>query len=430
MNLLVIGTGYVGLTTAVSFAMQGHHVTGIDVIEEKVKLLQQGKSPIYEPGLEPELQRALTKETLAFSTSMAEHVGEADVIYLCVGTPSGSDGFADLRYLEQAVETLRTFVQASEREHVVVIKSTVPVGTSDRIAAIFAEDKHVHVVTNPEFLREGRALQDSLEPSRIVIGADRKEAIAIMDQLYAKITAPRVYTTRTNAEMIKYASNAFLATRISFMNELARLCHTLGADIEVVAEGMGLDSRIGPEFLGAGVGYGGSCFPKDTEALIQLARRHQSSLSLLETVRDVNRSQVDWFVERMVETIQGVRQKRIALLGLSFKPETDDIREAPSLTLIERLQKEGAILTAFDPIASLHVKQLYPNLSYVSSPYDALKNADAAILVTEWKECVQLDWQRVKQQMAQPVLFDGRNAWPAGFLKENGFTYLGVGRHA
>jgi len=429
MNLLVIGTGYVGLTTAVSFAMQGHHVTGVDVIEEKVKLLQQGISPIYEPLLEPELQRALAQGTLAFSTEIAEHIAEADVIYLCVGTPSGSDGFADLRYLEQAVETLRTLLQGRTKEYVIVIKSTVPIGTSDRIAATFATDKHVHIVTNPEFLREGRALQDSLEPSRIVIGADRKEAIAIMDQLYAKITAPRVYTTRTNAEMIKYASNAFLATRISFMNELARLCHALGADIEVVAEGMGLDSRIGPEFLGAGVGYGGSCFPKDTEALIQLARRHHSSLSLLETVRDINRSQVDWFVERMVETIEGVRQKRIALLGLSFKPETDDIREAPSLALIDRLQKEGAILTAFDPIASPHVMPLYPDLAYVSSPYEALKNADAAILVTEWNECVQLNWEQVKKEMAQPILFDGRNAWPASLLKENGFTYVGVGRH-
>ncbi len=428
MNVLVVGTGYVGLTTAVSFAMQGHQVVGVDVNVAKVEQLQQGISPIYEPRLEPELQKAIAQGKLGFTATLDEHIGAADVIYLCVGTPSDKDGSADLRYLFQALATVQEQLSNREKEYLVVIKSTVPVGTSERVAELFSSDQHVHVVTNPEFLREGRALQDALEPSRIVIGADAQAAIAKMDQLYEKIVAPRIYTTRTNAEMIKYASNAFLATRISFMNELARLCDVLGADIGVVADGMGLDSRIGPEFLRAGVGYGGSCFPKDTEALIQLARQHKSPLTLLEKVRDINQGQADWFLDKVLEKI-GDSKKRIALLGLSFKPETDDIREAPALSLIRRLQNEGAMITAYDPIASPDVAVLYPDVSYVDSPYDALLGADAAILVTEWKECTQLDWSKVKESMARPLLFDGRNAWPAQFLKENGFTYFGVGRN-
>lgn len=430
MNILVIGTGYVGLTTAISFAMQGHQVVGVDVNAAKVEQLLQGTSPIYEPRLEPELLQAIAAGKLTFSTTLAEHIGAAEIIFLCVGTPSDKDGSADLRYLLQALDTLQEHLKNRTNEYLVVIKSTVPVGTSDRIAARFAWAQHVHVVTNPEFLREGRALQDALEPSRIVIGADHQTAIAKMDQLYGKIAAPRIYTTRTNAEMIKYASNAFLATRISFMNELARLCHILGADIGVVAEGMGLDSRIGPEFLRAGIGYGGSCFPKDTEALIQLAKRHESSLTLLEKVRDINQSQADWFLDRAAEKMGHFHQQRIALLGLSFKPETDDIREAPALSIIRRLQHEGAAITAFDPVASPYVADLYPDVSYVDSPYDALQNADAAILVTEWKECTQLDWNKVKDRMARPLLFDGRNAWPGKYLKEHGFAYFGVGRNA
>lgn len=429
MNILVIGTGYVGLTTAVSFAMQGHQVIGVDVDESKVEQLQRGQSPIYEPGLEPELQKALAEEKLSFTTTTAEAIPLADVIYVCVGTPSDKDGFADLTYLNQALETMDDHLKRSDKEYVLVIKSTVPIGTTEQVAQRFVDFPHIHVVSNPEFLREGRAMFDSLHPSRIVIGADSQKAFTIIDNLYSDSAVPRVQTTRTNAEMIKYASNSFLATRISFMNELARLCHVLGANVDVVAEGMGLDSRIGPEFLRAGVGYGGSCFPKDTEALIQLAQVHQAPLTLLEKVRDINEGQADWFVDRILEKTGDLSQKKIALLGLSFKPETDDIREAPALRLISRLQAEGAEIVAFDPIAAPFVEQLHPSVTYVPNPYEAFTNADVAVLVTEWNECTELNWQEIKSLMKQTSLFDGRNAWPADKVKELGFSYLGVGRN-
>jgi UDPglucose 6-dehydrogenase len=430
MKILVIGTGYVGLTTAVSFALQGHQVVGIDVDEAKVEQLQAGISPIYEPRLEAALQKTIAQGNLAFLTTPDDSLADSDAIYLCVGTPSDSEGFADLRDLWQAVESLQRQLHKRAKEVVVVIKSTVPIGTSDRIAKVLEKvGQHVYIVTNPEFLQEGRALQDALTPSRIVIGAEQAKAFAIMDRLYEKIASPRVYTTRTNAEMIKYASNAFLATRISFMNELARLCDELGADIGVVAEGMGLDNRIGPHFLRAGLGYGGSCFPKDTEALIQLANQHGTPLTLLERVREVNRSQAAWFLQRVRERIETFEMKRVALLGLSFKPETDDIREAPALRLIEQLHEAGAVLTAFDPVASAAVARLYPYVTFAATPYEAIRGADAAILVTEWKECTQLDFAQVKELMRAPNLFDGRNAWPARLLKEKGFTYMGIGRN-
>jgi UDPglucose 6-dehydrogenase len=428
MKITVIGTGYVGLTTAVSLAMRGHSVMGVDVDAAKVERLQRGQSPIYEPGLEPELQKAMEEGRLTFAADPAEGVTQADVIFLCVGTPEGQDGRADLTYLFKAVATLQELLPKEGGEKLVVMKSTVPVGTSDQVADMLAAFNNVHVVTNPEFLREGRALRDSLKPSRIVIGARDEQSFALMENVYADIDAPRIHTTRANAEMIKYASNAFLATRISFMNELARLCAAVGADIEVVASGMGLDSRIGPEFLRAGVGFGGSCFPKDLEALIKLARATQTPLSLLEVVREINKGQPAWFLDRMRNFLPSFAGKEIALLGLSFKPETDDIREAPSLGIVKRLLAEGAHVRAYDPVAVPHVVRLYPELTFAKTAYDALEGADAAILVTEWQECTQLDWLRVKVMMAGTLLFDGRNAWPAEHVKGLGFTYLGVGR--
>jgi UDPglucose 6-dehydrogenase len=429
MNIAVIGTGYVGLTTAVSLAMRGHQVIGVDMDNTKVKQLQRGESPIYEPGLESELRKALDEGLLSFMVEPAEAVRNGEAIFLCVGTPSGAYGTADLSHLFQAVNTIRALPGKENVDRLIVIKSTVPVGTSDRIARLFADDNRVHVVANPEFLREGRALLDALEPTRIVIGAEDQAAFDFMEEIYAGISAPRVFTTRRNAEMIKYASNAFLATRISFMNELARLCAVLDVDIGVVARGMGLDSRIGPEFLRAGIGFGGSCFPKDIEALIGLAQANRVSLSLLENVKKINRTQPKWFMEKLRETLQTFRGKKIALLGLSFKPETDDIRESPSLVLLSMLLSEGAIVHAYDPIAVPHVARLYPELPFAKSAYEALAGADAAVLATEWKECVQLEWDRVKTLMASPVLFDGRNAWPAEQVKALGFTYLGIGRN-
>lgn len=428
MEVAVVGTGYVGLTTAVSFALHGHRVTGVDVDAAKINRLKQKICPIYEPGLEEALARAIDSGALRFAASLKEGARDADVLFICVGTPEAADGSADLSYLFAAVDDIRALQADVPKQRTVVIKSTVPVGTADRVAALLAACGGIHVASNPEFLREGSALQDALSPSRIVIGADADEAFAVLKRLYEGVKAPRVFTTRADAELIKYASNAFLATKISFMNELARLCAVLGTDVQTVARGMGLDSRIGPEFLQAGLGFGGSCFPKDTIALLQLAKQHGVSLSILEKVRDLNATQPDWFIARLRDRLGTLHGKRIAVLGLAFKPNTDDIREAPSLKVLNVLLPEGAAVSAYDPVASPAVARLFPQVTYASDPYAALQAADAAVLVTEWKQCVDLDWQQVKAVMNAPVLFDGRNAWPADALSKAGFVYVGVGR--
>jgi UDPglucose 6-dehydrogenase len=427
MNVAVIGAGYVGLTTAVSLAIRGHKVTGIDVNEAKIIQLRHGELPIYEPGLDAALTSAMEAKMLGFTTLLEDGAKAAEVVFICVGTPQNEDGSADLRSFFSVVEEIDRLQSEHPRERMVVVKSTVPVGTTDRVAERLCSHPDLHVVVNPEFLREGSALQDALEPSRIVIGADSDYALSVMERLYDGVSAPRVLTTRANAELIKYASNAFLATRISFMNELARLSAKLGTDVQTVAHGMGLDSRIGPEFLRAGLGYGGSCFPKDTMALLELAEQHGVTLSILEKVREVNESQPDWFVRQLTSKLGDLSDRRIAVLGLSFKPDTDDIREAPSLKVLALLTDAGAQVSAYDPVAISAVRNQYPQVAYASSPYEALANADAAILVTEWRQCTQLDWDRVKRLMSKPVLFDGRNAWPGKQLAEAGFHYSGVG---
>ena len=427
MKVAVIGTGYVGLTTAVSLAMHGHEVVGIDLVEAKIAMLRQGQSPIYEPGLEEALVHVLQQGVLTFTTDLLE-AKESEVLFVCVGTPESADGTADLSYLLASVSEIGTMHRSVPRIRTVVIKSTVPVGTGDRVAGLLGDCKSLFVVSNPEFLREGNALVDALKPSRIVIGANHEEAKAVMERLYDGVAAPRVLTTRANAELIKYASNAFLATRISFMNELARLSTVLGTDILTVAHGMGLDSRIGPDFLRAGVGYGGSCFPKDTIALLQLAQEQGVSLNLLDKVRQINRTQPLWFLQLVKNAIPELKGKQIALLGLAFKPDTDDIREAPALAIIEELQRCGASIRAYDPIASPAVQKLFPGVSYFGTPAEACQGAHAALLVTEWKECVQLPWDEIYANMAHPALFDGRNAWPVKEVREVGFHYTGVGR--
>jgi len=427
MKVAVIGTGYVGLTTAVSLAMHGHEVVGIDLVEAKIAMLRQGQSPIYEPGLEEALVHVLQQGVLTFTTDLLE-AKESEVLFVCVGTPESADGTADLSYLLASVSEIGTMHRSVPRARTVVIKSTVPVGTGDRVAGLLGDCKSLFVVSNPEFLREGNALVDALKPSRIVIGANHEEAKAVMERLYDGVAAPRVLTTRANAELIKYASNAFLATRISFMNELARLSTVLGTDILTVAHGMGLDNRIGPDFLRAGVGYGGSCFPKDTIALLQLAQEQGVSLNLLDKVREINRTQPLWFLQLVKNAIPELEGKQIALLGLAFKPDTDDIREAPALAIIEELQRCGASIRAYDPIASPAVQKLFPGVSYFGTPAEACQGAHAALLVTEWKECVQLPWDEIYANMAHPALFDGRNAWPVKEVREAGFHYTGVGR--
>ncbi|GED66728.1 UDP-glucose 6-dehydrogenase [Brevibacillus reuszeri] len=427
MKVAVIGTGYVGLTTAVSLAMYGHEVVGIDLVEAKIAMLKQGLSPIYEPGLEKALVQVLQQGILTFSTDLKD-AKDSEVLFVCVGTPEATDGTADLSYLLASISDIGVLHNNNPMVRTAVIKSTVPVGTGDRVAALLEDGQSLFVVSNPEFLREGNALADALKPSRIVIGANHQAARAVMERLYEGVAAPRVITTRANAELIKYASNAFLATRISFMNELSRLSTVLGTDILTVAQGMGLDSRIGPEFLRAGVGYGGSCFPKDTIALLQLAQEKGVSLSLLDKVREVNRSQPVWFMQQVRKHIPELKDKQIALLGLAFKPDTDDIREAPSLTIIEELKKSGAEIRAYDPIAAPAVQKLHPEVTYFDTPEEACKGAHAALLITEWKECIQLPWSVIHANMAQPALFDGRNAWPMNEVREAGFHYTGVGR--
>lgn len=427
MKVAVIGTGYVGLTTAVSLALNGNEVLGVDVVEAKINRLRQGQSPIYEPGLDDALAQVLESGALRFSTTLQDG-SEAEVLFICVGTPEAADGTADLSYLYSAVRDTEVLHGQYPRNRVVVIKSTVPVGTGDAVAGLLRGCPGLHVVSNPEFLREGSALSDALAPSRIVIGSNEKEAADVMERLYEGIAAPRIMTTRTNAELIKYASNAFLATRISFMNELARLSSILGTDIVTVSRGMGLDSRIGADFLRAGVGYGGSCFPKDTIALLQLAKQHGVSLTILEKVREVNATQPLWFLEKLQSKWSDWHGKTMAVLGLAFKPNTDDIREAPSLVILEALRKAGVRIQAYDPIASPLVARLFPDVHYTDNAPEAFRGAHAALLVTEWKECVQLDWQTIKASMAEPHLFDGRNAWPAQEVREAGFFYTGVGR--
>jgi UDPglucose 6-dehydrogenase len=427
MKVAVIGTGYVGLTTAVSLAMNGHQVIGIDLVASKVEKLRQGISPIYEPGLEEALKKVLDDGALVFFTDLTE-AKDAEIFFICVGTPEAADGTADLTYLLGAVSDIEKVHSLAPQERIVVIKSTVPVGTGEKVSGMLAGCQGVSVASNPEFLREGTALLDALEPSRIVIGVDNPQAAARMEELYNGVKAPRVITTRANAELIKYASNAFLATRISFMNELARLSTALGTDIVTIARGMGLDSRIGPQFLRAGVGYGGSCFPKDTIALLQLAAEHNVHLSILDKVREVNATQPGWFLEQLCLQLPDLKGKQIAVLGLTFKPDTDDIREAPSLKLIEALLQKGASVKAFDPIGAPGVSKLFPQITYTQSAAEACEGAHAALLVTEWEQCVQLDWKQVHQSMAQPLLVDGRNAWPNQEVKEAGFHYIGVGR--
>ena len=427
MKVAVIGTGYVGLTTAVSLAMNGHDVMGIDVVADKINALKQGHSPIYEPGLDEALQQVLAKGSIAFSTHL-EKAEEAQIIFLCVGTPEAEDGEADLSFVMTAVEQIKELHLRSPHSRVIIIKSTVPVGTGDELAALLRPFDGLFVVSNPEFLREGNALHDALHPSRIVVGVEEEAALVMVKELYAGVEAPWVVTTRSNAELIKYAANAFLATRISFMNELARLSAAIGTDVTTIAYGMGLDNRIGRHFLRAGLGFGGSCFPKDTIALLQVAKKNGVRLSILEQVREVNRTQPEWFLSQLQTKLPELNGKRIALLGLSFKPETDDIREAPSLQVIQLLQRAGAQIRAYDPVCTASVQAIYPDVTYVTDPHDAFRDADAAILVTEWSACIALDWAKVKANMAKPLLFDGRNAWPAKELREAGFFYMGVGK--
>ncbi|AXH98427.1 UDP-glucose/GDP-mannose dehydrogenase family protein [Sporosarcina sp. PTS2304] len=422
MKVAVIGTGYVGLVTGTVLAEIGHCVTCIDLDEAKIRQLQSGEPTIYEPGLEELLVKNIARNNLHFTTNHAEAFQHADVILLAVGTPQGTNGEADLSYIQAAAQTIATTVT---KDVVVMIKSTVPPGTNDQVEQLIRQqliqDVKVDVVSNPEFLREGHAVEDAFHGDRIVIGSECAKAGEVVATLYAGLQMPVLHTNRRSAEMIKYAANAFLAVKISYINEIANLCDAIGADVSDVADGMGMDKRIGRAFLNAGIGYGGSCFPKDTEAIAHLAKERQTPLTIVESAIHSNQKQRQRFIDKIERYFHGqVANKKIAILGLAFKPNTDDLREAPSLEIIDALEKKGALISIYDPIIT-HPKSA---LSII----ECVTEADAVVLVTEWQEFIESDWTAIGASVANRVLFDGRNALPANKLQQAGWTYIGIGK--
>ncbi len=423
-TLTVVGAGYVGLVTAACMAELGHEVVAMDLDEDKIRTLREGNVPIYEPGLAELI--AKNRDRIDFTTDPAAAYHSGDFIFICVDTPPTHSGDADLSRIWQAVENL----PPDEGEHVLVVKSTVPVGTGAAVQAELVDRGYAHIAyaSNPEFLREGTALQDFMEADRVVVGADNPVVAKRVAELYRKIDCPVVTTDVASAEMIKYACNAFLATKISFINEIANVCEVTGADVSVVSHGMGLDRRIGPHFLQAGIGYGGSCFPKDVSALKQIAGNSGYHFQLLGAVIEVNELQKRRVIGKLKRVLGNeLRGQRIALLGLAFKPNTDDIRQASSIVLAGRLEAEGAHVVAYDPLAVPQMRKLLPKIEYADSAMEALQDADACVLVTEWQEFLALDWAKVKEIMRRPILVDGRNALDAAALVSLGFSYEGIG---
>jgi len=431
-NICVMGTGYVGLVTGACLADFGNQVINVDVDREKIESLRRFEVPFFEPGLAEFVRTNARRGRLAFTTEVEGAIRDSQVIFIAVGTPSTYVGDADLSQVEQVA---RSIGQAMTEYKVVVSKSTVPCGTGGLVEKWIRESQarpiEVDVVSNPEFLREGSAIEDFMRPDRIVIGASNERAIDILAEIYRPLSllgVPVVRTTVRTAEMIKYASNAFLATKISFINEMASLCEALGADVTVVAKAMGLDTRIGPQFLQAGAGYGGSCFPKDVRALIQTAESHGSAAEIVRAVMDVNDRQRARMVEKVREALADLKGKRVAILGLAFKPNTDDMREAPSLSIISGLREAGAEVVAYDPEAMKEAKRILPDLATCDDPYKAGEGADCLVLVTDWNEFRELDLERMKRQMRTPVVVDCRNIYEPDSVRALGMTYRSVGR--
>jgi len=432
MRIAVIGTGYVGLVAGTCFAESGNDVVCLDIDERKIERLQAGEIPIYEPGLEELLRRNVHDGRLRFTTSYAEAIPQAQVVFIAVGTPPGEDGSADLRYVLAAARSIAEHM----RDYTVIVdKSTVPVGTAAKVAEAVrgVTELPFDVVSNPEFLKEGAAIDDFMKPDRVVIGATSQRAFEVMDELYAPFVRtgnPILRMDTASAELTKYAANAMLATRISFMNEVANICNRVGADVDLVRKGIGTDERIGSRFLFAGVGYGGSCFPKDVKAVVKTAAEHGYDFRILKAVEDVNETQkrllYDLVVGHFGSDLSG---RRFAVWGLAFKPNTDDMREAPAVVVIEALLAAGASVCAFDPeaVEEARAHHLGDRIDYADKPMDALKGADGLILVTEWNEFRRPDFEAVKQQLKTPVVFDGRNIYRRKTLEQLGFTYYGIG---
>lgn len=428
-RISIIGSGYVGLVYCAAFAEFGNDVFGVDIDADKVRRLQAGECPIYEPGLPEMLERSLKAGRLNFTTSYPEAIPDSQFVFICVDTPSSFSGEADMRAVRKAAAMVGEHL---EGHTIIVNKSTMPIGSGDMVTKIIEE--HIRpgntfaVVSNPEFLREGAAVHDVLNPDRVVLGADEREAAEKVAELYGVMHAPVVITDRRSAEMIKYASNAFLATKISFINEMAQICERVGADVTVVARGMGHDQRIGPLFLDAGVGYGGSCFPKDVKALAYMAREADTHPQLLRAVMEINTDQRRRFVHKLQEHLGDLTDRRVGVWGLSFKQNTDDMREAPAVDIIRMIEQRGGRVHAYDPAAMDNAARLLPHTRMCATPYEAIEGADALCVVTPWNEFKQADLGRVAELMRTPLLLDGRNMYDPDDATAMGFTYVGVGR--
>ncbi|CAJ1316852.1 UDP-glucose 6-dehydrogenase [Paenibacillus nuruki] len=431
MNITVIGTGYVGLVSGVCFSEIGNNVRCVDKIASKIETLQNGGIPIYEPGLQEMMMKNVEAGRLTFTTDLSGPVSESDLVIIAVGTPPLPSGEADLQYIEAAA---REIALSMKGYTVVAVKSTVPVGTNERVNSIIASltDQPFDTASIPEFLREGSAVKDAFNPDRLVLGVQTQQAADLLLELHRPLTENLVVTDIRSAEMIKYASNAFLATKISFINEIANICDKVGADVDEVAKGMGMDRRIGPSFLNAGIGYGGSCFPKDTHALIQIAGNVEYDFKLLKSVVEVNQAQRWGIVDKLLEALGTLQGKKIAVWGLAFKPDTDDIREAPSLEIVPKLVEFGAKPQVFDPVAAENFRREYDHesITFAESALEAARGCDAVCLLTEWGEFVNIDLKEVEAVMNQAVLVDGRNVYSAQRVKETGFDYHSMGRPA
>ena len=434
MKLSVIGTGYVGLVTGTCFAEMGNTVTCIDIDAAKVAKMKEGKCPIYEPGLEPMMQRAIEDNRLFFATDY-DSINHSNVVFMAVGTPSRDDGSADLKYMYAALDQLVPFIHDGL---IIVLKSTVPVGTGEQVKAYLKDktDKKYVVVNNPEFLKEGSAVEDFMKPERVIIGTDDDAAWKVMEELYEPFnrqTARTIRMSNLSAEMTKYAANCFLATKISFMNEIARLCDRTGADVTEVRHGISTDSRIGAQFLYPGPGYGGSCFPKDVKALAYTARQNDMELKIVEATEEVNAEQKFYMFTKMQQHFGDLKGKTIAIWGVAFKANTDDIRETPAIYVVKALTEAGAKVKFYDPVASENFKVLSSESNFaaesVEHKYDALDGSDAVCVLTEWKEFRAPDFEEMKKRLNAPVIFDGRNLYKTKHVLEDGFTYYAVGKY-
>ncbi len=432
MNVCVIGTGYVGLIATAVFADWGNNVVGVDIDKEKIDMIKQGKMPIYEPGLAEVVEKNVKEGRLTFTTNIGDGIRDAEIVFICVGTPQDDTGAADLSYVWGAAEEIGKNLNGYK---IIVTKSTVPVGTNEKVAMIVKDnlkkDIPFDVASNPEFLKEGSSVEDMRHPDRTILGSNSQKAIDTLKQLYAHLNTPVVECNLRTAEMIKYASNAFLATKISFINEIAQICERAGADVSVVADGMGLDKRIGRAFLYPSIGYGGSCFPKDVAALYRTSTDQAYDFKLLRGVMEVNERQKEYYLDNIVgELGKNLDGKVIACLGLSFKANTDDVRKSVALTVIQRLRGLGAALRVYDPKGTDNSKDHLgdANIYYASDSYDAVEGADALCILTEWKEFQELDFGKVKELMKGNYVFDGRNLLDINTIQDLGFTYFAIGR--